>query len=245
MIDTFFFIKTAHNLGTSDDAVFAFAAGFPYSIGKATATRPADINDPHKIEMIGFGTKKVTWKDGLIFRFKSNVAPQQISKLMVKSLPAFERWTIFQINNMFQESRDGPLKEFAWTMYVGRTAQIYMMSKPGDKELPSLMIDIQSKIRGPSIELIDYIDGKILFVTTDQPARIIANRCTNTLNKLDNWAIIDSNQDTLCKFGGRAIWHNIELPALRFLSDEEERAYLKSYPASFLRRANNFSGKPN
>jgi hypothetical protein len=100
--DTFFYLRAKDFVGHgAEGAITAFAAGFPYHVGKPIATRPEDINDRHEIEIIRFGKEEITWNNGLVFRFMSNVAPDEIERIMTKSLSYFEEWTIFQPSGSF------------------------------------------------------------------------------------------------------------------------------------------------
>ena len=102
---TYFYLRTKTLVGLdSESALNAFAAGFPYRIGKPIATRPEDINDRHEIEMIGFGKERITWGNGLIFRFESNVIPDEVERLIpIQSLEYFDEWTIFQPPSLFKQ----------------------------------------------------------------------------------------------------------------------------------------------
>jgi hypothetical protein len=218
---TFFYLRAKDFVGFgAAEAITAFAAGFPYHIGKPIATRPEDINDRHEIEIIGFGKEEITWSNGLAFRFRSNVGPDEIERIMTKSLSYFEEWTIFQPSGLFVQRGRSSLREFAWTMAVGSVAQVYMMSAKDDIRLKTWITEIKSNIKGPAADVIDFTDGAILFVTTDQPAPTIASRCAKQFEKLENWAIVDGSGYTHSKFDRGNVWRRIKLPPIMWVDDD-------------------------
>jgi hypothetical protein len=220
---TFFYLRGRDSVGWgTEDAIVAFAATFPYRIGKPIATRIEDINDRHEVDMIGFGREQITWKNGLIFRFMSNVAPAEIARLMEKSLVFFDEWTIYQTGRLFLQHGRDTLKEFAWTMTAGNVAQVFMMSRKDDVRLNSWAQELRENIKGPSTCVIEFIDGLVLFVSTSQPAPVIANRCARQLEKLENWAIVDGTGYTHSKSDREAVWRRIKLPPVEFVDDDDE-----------------------
>lgn len=220
---TFFYLRGRDSVGGgTDGAIVAFAASSPYRIGKPIATRIEDINDRHEVDMIGFGREQITWKNGLIFRFMSNVAPHEIARLMEKSLVFFDEWTIFQSGGLFLQHGRDTLKEFSWTMTTGKVAQVYMMSRKDDIRLNSWAQELRGKIKGPSTCVIEFIDGLVLFASTSQPAPVIANRCAQQLEKLENWAIVDGTGYTHSKSDRETVWRRIKLPPVEFVDEDDE-----------------------
>ena len=104
-------------------------------------------------------------------------------------------------------------------------AQVYLMSKKNDIRLKEWIRDIKATIKGPAADILEFNDGAILFVTTDQPAPTIASRCSRQFDRLENWAIVDGSGYTHSKSDHGNVWRRTELPLLKWVDVQEEDDY--------------------
>ncbi|MGH6795753.1 MAG: hypothetical protein ACREDD_07580 [Methylocella sp.] len=133
------------------------------------------------------------WTDGTIIRFQSRLAPVELAAIMQETLAMFDAWAIIDLagESVDNVGAAGPISQFFEQRRVKTFSQIYIIAKNKDAKYEMAADGIKTKLAANSQPAFHFRDGKIILVSTNEPASITASRCRYYLDKMLYLAIID------------------------------------------------------
>ncbi len=224
MHDTFIYLRTKQTVEEDFETLRSLANGFPYAVGRSLLTTETHhANDAFVIPMLFLGKDETTWENGFIIRLPTYRELDDIIPWLEPAVSEFDSWAIYQRNHAFRESSNSTLfGQFFW--FAGKTSisQIFVRSDEPDYKIFSIVEEIRSTLRKACDYVFNFKDGKVLLLSTEEPATITARRCASALGKLDAWVIVDTTGYTHSDPNSSNVWAETSLDTFAGFDDGSE-----------------------
>lgn len=175
---TFLYLRTKLTVGLASDAIYGL-----YLEWQAFAPPPPYEDRAHLLMPINGGT----WADGIVFGLPTIVQPKHLGTTMKPALDQFGEWQIVNLNGEWAESANpGLLSRFFKQRREKRFAQIFV-GYDAAVAPPDQAIDALCAVYGPDkcMPVMHFRDGKILLLSTSDPARVIHRKMRQACKGLD------------------------------------------------------------
>jgi hypothetical protein len=185
MQDAFLYLRTKLAIEHDDQTISELAEAFPFQAMRSVSIHEQYARDPLPVQVM-----PTAWANGTIIKFRSRLAPVDLATAMQEALAKFDAWAIIDLAGDFADSAAiGPISQFFSQHQT--FSQICIIAKDNDVQYEKAAEGIRSTLRGVSLPVFHFRDGKIILVATKEPASITSNRCRRYLDKMSYWAIID------------------------------------------------------
>ena len=163
-----------------------------------------------------------TWENGLVLGLNTEDRPSELANAMKSGLDSFDAWAIHNVKGEYAEwISDGPLSIHYRAMESpdDGTAQLFLgFDNVSDPARGDNIVDSIRQIYGTEKcrPVFHFRDGRILLVSTHEPARTISRRIERAArNRVYETSVCDCRGEPF-SIDGRSMWDPVWLRELSF-----------------------------
>lgn len=195
MYETFLFMRVPDDDGESWDAFQAIYPILSEGLLVEKTTRDDWGKDKHSIDEFvfdGSGDNCNVWIHGSVYRVRARLNSDKARSEIGRSLARFPTWCVFQPGEGAFESVDnGPLSRSLLQGTTRGYAHVFIRDSRGESCVRSLAEAIVAAAGKGAACPMTFLDGSVVVVPSDAPAKILASRLAIPLRGIENWAIYD------------------------------------------------------
>jgi hypothetical protein len=216
--NTFLFLRTKLAIEHETAAIEGLSAHFPYSLCHAAA--PDLAKTEFAVHVFGFGEDRLTFSNGLVIQFTTHHALSKIVEGMKAGLDNFEAWSMCKFNGRdYKENTAGQMDQFFYQTGAPAFATVFILSQDDNPHHQQNIEGFREAYQTHCLPVFYFQHGQIMFVATNEPATIIQRQQDKYLKHFDDWAILDSQQQSIQSSSSADIWELEYLSEIEFTDD--------------------------